>query len=468
MNTSDYIKKPKGYWDNYDNCKNECNKYCNLKELKANSSGCYYALIRNKWKDEFFPYRIKIESKWKIKENCIAKAKRYNNYATFVRSAYDCYLSMRENGWLDEVFNHCPDYKGLKYWNNYEHCKEECKKYNTIKELRRNNNECYNSVMRNDWKNDFFIIKHKDVKDYGYWNNIENCINECKRYSNITEVKNKSNGCYASILRHGWENTCFPLFKKRRPNGFWDIKENCITEAVKYRNLREFQINSYGAYYSCKINGWIDEINNMYDKTILYHLYDEIIHSVYAYEFPLFNSCYIGRTNCLKRRHQQHLKDKNDTVYKFCKEKNIKFPTYKVLKENLKAQDSQYYEDYYVRKFKDDGWIILNKAVTGVNKGSLGAICKWNYNECKKEASKYASIAEFKKHNQSAYNACNKNGWTYDFFSQKKLSNHYWDNYDNCKEAFLKCKNAKELIKRFGGCYNAIKKNGFTDLKYPK
>lgn len=27
MNTSDYIKKPKGYWDNYENCKNECRKY---------------------------------------------------------------------------------------------------------------------------------------------------------------------------------------------------------------------------------------------------------------------------------------------------------------------------------------------------------------------------------------------------------------------------------------------------------
>ena len=41
-------KMPRGYWDNYENCKNECQRYKNLKELKANSSGCYYALIRNK------------------------------------------------------------------------------------------------------------------------------------------------------------------------------------------------------------------------------------------------------------------------------------------------------------------------------------------------------------------------------------------------------------------------------------
>lgn len=468
MNTSDYIKKPKGYWDNYENCKNECRKYRNLKELKANSSGCYYALIRNKWKDKFFPNRIKIISKWENKENCIAKAKRYNDYTTFVRFAYDCYLSMKENGWLDEVFNHCPDYKALKYWNNYEHCKDECKKYTTIKELRRNNTECYNSVIRNDWKNDFFIIKHKAVKDYGYWNNKLNCIEEAERFSSMTELKDKSNGCYASILKHNWENDCFPEFKKKKPKGFWDIKENCIVEAKKYRNISEFQRHSYGAYHSVKKNGWKDEINNLYDKTIIYHSYDEKIHLVYVYLFVDYNTFYVGRTNNLKRRHQQHISDNNDTVYKYCIDNGIEIPPYVIFKENLTAFESQYYEDFYLKEYINKGWRPLNKAVTGVNKGSLGAVCKWNYEACKMEASKYRNITEFKVKNQSAYNASRKNGWLMDFFEYSKRSDHYWDNYENCKKAFNSCKNTKELIKRFGGCYNSIKKNGFTDLKYPK
>ena len=468
MNTSDNIKKPKGYWDNYENCKNECRKYRNLKELKANSSGCYYALIRNKWKDKFFPNRIKIISKWENKENCIAKAKRYNDYTTFVRFAYDCYLSMKENGWLDEVFNHCPDYKALKYWNNYEHCKDECKKYTTIKELRRNNAECYNSVIRNDWKNDFFIIKHKAVKDYGYWNNKLNCIEEAEKFSSMTELKDKSNGCYASILKHNWENDCFPEFKKKKPKGFWDIKENCIVEAKKYRNISEFQRHSYGAYHSVKKNGWKDEINNLYDKTIMYHSYDEKIHLVYVYLFVDYNTFYVGRTNNLKRRHQQHISDNNDTVYKYCIDKGIEIPPYVILKEDLTATESQYYEDFYLKEYINKGWRPLNKAVTGVNKGSLGAVCKWNYEACKMEASKYRNITEFKVKNQSAYNASRKNGWLMDFFEYSKRSDHYWDNYENCKKAFNSCKNTKELIKRFGGCYNSIKKNGFTDLKYPK
>lgn len=69
-------KKPSGYWDNFENCKNECKKYQYLKYLKINSPGCYYSLIRNKWKDEFYPNRTKIKSKWECKENCIEKAKK--------------------------------------------------------------------------------------------------------------------------------------------------------------------------------------------------------------------------------------------------------------------------------------------------------------------------------------------------------------------------------------------------------
>ena len=351
MNTSDYIKKPKGYWDNYDNCKNECRKYRNLKELKANSSGCYYALIRNKWKDEFYPDRIKIKSKWENKENCIAKAKRYNDYATFVRLAYDCYLSMKENGWLDEVFKHCPDYEALKYWNNYEHCKEECEKYNTIRELRRNNSKCYNSIIRNGWKNDFFNIEYKEVKNFGFWNNKSHCIEEAKKYYSMNELKDKSNGCYASVLKHGWENDCYPDFKKRKPNGYWNNKEVCFAEAKKYRNLKEFQLKCYGAYYCAIKNGWKDEINKLYDKTILYHSYNEKIHLVYLYLFVDYNTFYVGRTNNLKRRNQQHIRDHNDSIFKFCNDKGIEIPPYVILKEDLTATESQFYEDFYLKEY---------------------------------------------------------------------------------------------------------------------
>lgn len=311
--------------------------------------------------------------------------------------------------------------------------------------------------------------KYNDnVKPFGYWSIKENCLKECEKYTAMTELKHKSSGCYASVLKHGWEDGCFPNYKKRMPNGFWNIKEHCIKEAVKYRNLREFQSKCYTAYRSCKINGWIDEVNKLYNKTVIYHSYEDRIHCVYVYEIIETKSCYIGRSNNVARRHRQHINDNNDTLHKYCIENDVNIPRFIILKDRLNAIESQYYEDYYLKEYKNNGWNVLNKAVTGVDKGSLGASCKWNYETCKNEAAKYSTIVEFEKRSQSAYNACKKNGWTYDFFKVRKLNNGYWNDYENCKKAFMECNSVKELVQKYGGCYNSIRRNNFTDLKYEK
>lgn len=461
-------KIAKEYWDNFENCKEECKKYHYLRFLKKYSTDCYYSLIRNNWIDTFYPIKRKRKHKWDDKEKCIEKVKNYQTFSNFVRLAYEWYIGIKENGWLQEICGKMDGYTDYDYWNNYENCAKEAKKYGSLKKIYLYNKVCYYSIIRNEWKNDFFNIKYKNAKEFGYWNSIEHCIEESKKYSTITELKNKSNGCYASLLKHHWETLCFTDFKKRKPNGYWDIKENCFEEAKKYRNISEFQRNCYGAYKCAKKNGWKEEIDDLYDKSILYHSYDETIHSVYIYLFEEEKVFYVGRTNNLKRRHQQHIRDEKDGLNKFCKDRQIEIPSYIILKENLTAQQSQYYEDFYLKLYKENGWTALNSAATGVNKGSLGATCKWNYEACKEEASKYRNITEFEHGNQSAYNACKKNGWTYDFFKPLKLSDNYWDDYENCKKAFEDCNNARELIKKYGGCYNAIKRNKFNDLRYKR
>lgn len=460
------IKKYSGYWDIFENCENECKQYRYISDLKRNSPGCYYALIRNKWKDKLFPSRTKIASKWENKNNCIEKAKQYSDFSTFIRQAYDCYLAMKENGWLNDVFKNIPNYSEISYWNNYENCKNESLKYKSITELKRNNTKCYSSIVHNKWENDFFNIEHKEHKEFGWWNVKEHCIKEAKKYKNITELKKQCYSCYASILKHNWKDYCFSIFNERKPNGYWDVKEHCVDEAKRYNNLSDFQKHSYGAYKSSKKNGWKDEIASLYDKSIKYHSYDEKIHSIYVYIFEDEKAFYIGRTNNIKRRHSQHAKDKNDTIYKYCKTKGIKIPNFILLKENLTAIESQYFEDFFLNDYKQNGWTPLNLAVTGVNKGSLGATCKWNHEQCFNEAKKYKTITEFKQENQSAYNACKKNNWLYEFFTPLKEKNGYWNNYENCKKAFNNCKCTKELIHRYGGCYNSIRKNNFNDLKY--
>lgn len=253
--------------------------------------------------------------------------------------------------------------------------------------------------------------------------------------------------------------------KEKKPYGYWRDKELCIEESKKYRNLKEFQTKCYGAYRQCKLHGWLDEVNSLYDKTVLYHSFDEPIHCVYVYEFVENNACYIGRTNNIKRRDNQHRKHSNSTLLKYCTKNNISnIPNPIILKDGLNAEESQYYEDEFIKEYINNGWIVLNKAVTGINKGSLGAVCKWNYELCREEALKYSSITEFEVNNQSAYKAAVKNRWIDDFFERNKRVDGYWNDYIHCKEAVEQCDSVRELIGKFGGVYNAMRRNGFFDL----
>ncbi len=70
-------------------------------------------------------------------------------------------------------------------------------------------------------------------------------------------------------------------------------------------------------------------------------------------------------------------------------------------------------ENEYVKKYKNDGWEILNKIKTG----SVGGLYNgkhttyWTKERCKDESIKYKSRYSFQKNSGSAYSSAFKNGW---------------------------------------------------------
>ena len=42
-------------------------------------------------------------------------------------------------------------------------------------------------------------------------------------------------------------------------NGYWNDKELCRKEALKYKNISELQKNCWSVYNYSKINGWLYE-----------------------------------------------------------------------------------------------------------------------------------------------------------------------------------------------------------------
>lgn len=261
--------------------------------------------------------------------------------------------------------------------------------------------------------------------------------------------------------------------KTTRPFGYFNNKANCIEVAKQYKSKKELERKCNGCYKALKRNGWLDEVVELlYDNSIHYMNFNEKINSVYVYEFVDENTFYVGRTNNIKRRDRQHrIEEKHsdgtvtyDSVYMFAKENNILIPEVKILEKRLTATESQEKENYWKEKYISEGWETLNKGVTGINKGSLGAVLKWTYEKCKEEAKKYRSKNDFKIHCQSAYTSSVRHNWINDFFQNKKKIDGYWDVLDNVLNAAKECKGAKDMIKRCGGAYNSARKHGWTNL----
>ena len=69
----------------------------------------------------------------------------------------------------------------------------------------------------------------------------------------------KSKGAYNACFKHGWlDEICVHMNTLK--NGTWQIKENCLKEALKYNSKTEFRKKCGGAYMASLRNDWLNEI----------------------------------------------------------------------------------------------------------------------------------------------------------------------------------------------------------------
>lgn len=103
--------------------------------------------------------------------------------------------------------------------------------------------------------------KRKGIKPSGYWDVKENCIKEAKKYKYPEEWKKGHEGSHSKACRNGWYYECSAHMtkQKQRPSGYWNVKERCIEEARKHKTSTEWQKSSGPSFLSARRNGWLDE-----------------------------------------------------------------------------------------------------------------------------------------------------------------------------------------------------------------
>ena len=249
---------------------------------------------------------------------------------------------------------------------------------------------------------------------------------------------------------------------------YWDhhtkwTEDACYEEAKKYSSRTEFQKKNESAYNKARKNGWLESYYWLKNQS--FDLYKDKIDMVYAYEFMEQNAVYIGRTliRCANKRDKEHL-FKEDSVAKFAKAHDIPIPKMKTLETDLLLEEGVKREGYWVEKYKEDGWIILNKVKTG-SIGSLGTqLTSKSYDYCLNEAKKYTTLKDFRTKSKNAYNASIKHDWLKDFdwLEVSERSKTRWTE-EKCYEDAKKYTSKHDFITKSRNAYKAAWRYGWIN-----
>jgi predicted GIY-YIG superfamily endonuclease len=301
-------------------------------------------------------------------------------------------------------------------------------------------------------------MKDSDNKiPYGHWTIKENCRKESLKYKTRYEFQKGSVSAYNSSWKNGWlDEICQNMVEVRKPYGYWDIKENCLEESLKYETRNEFRKGPNRAYESSRKNGWLDEVCK--DMEVVGNLK---MRGIYVFEFE-DNYAYVGLTYNFKKRYSEHINDINCVVYKHIKETNLT-PKFIQLTDYMDEELASKEETVWENKYISNGWNILNKKKTG---GLGGCILIWDYDSCIQEALKYETRYEFSKGSPGAYRSSLRNGWLDEICGdmvERKKPDGYWDIKENCKKEVLKYKTRNEFKKGSNGAYQSSFRNGWLD-----
>jgi predicted GIY-YIG superfamily endonuclease len=119
-------------------------------------------------------------------------------------------------------------------------------------------------IILNEYKVDNWSILNK-AKTGGVgssnliWTKVK-CMTDAKKYKKISDYQNKSKSSYNAALKNGWiDEVCSHIKRRKSKNKYWDDKNLCRMESLKYKNISEFQKNCWSAYNYSKINNWLYE-----------------------------------------------------------------------------------------------------------------------------------------------------------------------------------------------------------------
>jgi len=202
---------------------------------------------------------------WDDKKNVYDVVNSVNSFDEFAKQNHGAYEGAKRNGWLDDIkskFNVVS-----KNSLTRERILEIMSNYTDKTTFMKNESGCVSAITRNGW-DDLYDNLSTKIKPNGYWENHYDEVKEIAlTYSVKSHWEKGHSGSFKVAKKMGWlDELCSHMKQVKKPNGYWDVKDNCIEEAKKYSNLTEFNKKANKAYETARKNGWLEECKKYFNK----------------------------------------------------------------------------------------------------------------------------------------------------------------------------------------------------------
>ena len=295
-------RKPNGYWNNYEHCYNEAQKYKTRNEFQKGCNGAYQVARKNKWLDDYDWFEPSATClKWDY-EHCYNEAQKYKTKNEFRKGCNGAYQVAINNKWLDDYTWFV---NGKIKWTK-EKCHEEAQKYHSRSKFMHYNKSAYESARKNKWLDDYtwikdirfdiytdkvdsvYVYEFKEQKTAYIGRTLIRCQNKRDRdhifsMDSVSSFAKKHKIAVPPMkiletnltIKEGAKREGYWL-KKYQEDGWvtlnqiktggigrigkgkWNYK-SCFEEAKKYKTRSEFEKCNQSAYESARKNKWLDD-----------------------------------------------------------------------------------------------------------------------------------------------------------------------------------------------------------------
>lgn len=333
-------------------------RYTEIKEFRKKEHRIYGVILKRGLLDKLCKHMKRAHRNNITNEELAEIAFRYDTLLEFSQKEASTYSLICSRGLQDQLFKH------MKLGHARKSSKEElaaiAAKYDNLAEFSKKEYRTYAIMQKRGYVKELCAHMKRGHKD-GYTN--EELAEIAKRYQTHQDFKKNDYSALVTIRARGlFDQLCGHLkFGHSRKRSDEELAEI----ASRYDNIKEFLEKEHSIYMTIHSRGLLDKLCGHMKRSA-----NLSKRKIYAFTFS-DGYAYVGLTRDVKRRYSEHTtgNKKETPILKHIRETGATFD-FNVLTDWLSIDIAGEIEEEYIKRYKAEGWKMLNKA----RGGSLGGL----------------------------------------------------------------------------------------------